>query len=186
MLALEGMDMEKSARRALILRLMLIFVLGGILGWVYEMLFYRIDLGHFTRRGHGFGPWLPIYGFGSLFILFFTRRLKRWPWAVFLMAGLVTGLLEYFTGWALYRFWGGLRLWDYNTEIWNWGNIQGFVCLRSVLVFALAALGLVYGIEPALVRLSGRVPKRLWTLVCVLPFCLFVLDILWGYVLHPL
>ncbi len=41
----------------------------------------------------------------------------------------ITGLLEYFSGLVIYKLIGA-RYWDYNTEIWNFGNIGGFVCFR--------------------------------------------------------
>ena len=46
--------------------LCMIFVGGGIVGWIYEMLFYRINDGEFVHRGQGILPWLPIYAFGSV------------------------------------------------------------------------------------------------------------------------
>ena len=42
---------------------LLIFTFGGIFGFIYETLFYRIDLGYFVKRGTTYGPWIPIYGF---------------------------------------------------------------------------------------------------------------------------
>ena len=118
----EGHDFD---RKTMALVLLLLFVVGAVSGWLYEMGFYRIDLGQFVKRGHGIGPWLPIYGFGSVLILLTTFRLRKHPLAVFGMAGLASGVLEFGTGWVLYHFWGGLRLWDYNTEIWKWGNMGG-------------------------------------------------------------
>lgn len=53
---------------------------------------------------------------------------------------LLSFILEYATGYVLYEYFGGLRLWDYNTEIWNWGNINGYVCVRSILFFGASAV----------------------------------------------
>ncbi len=172
--------------KTILLILLLLFVVGAVSGWFYEMGFYRIDQGQFVKRGHGVGPWLPIYGFGSLFILLTTARLKKYPLAVFSVAGLVSGALEFATGWALYHFWDGLRLWDYNTEIWNWGNIGGYVCIRSVLFFACAGLLLVYGIAPLICRLAERLPKWAMTALTGVLFGLFLVDFIIGYILKPL
>lgn len=161
--------------------LMLLFVTGGISGWLYEMGFYRINFGYFVKRGHGLGPWLPIYAFGSLMILFAASRFRKRPWAVFLVCAGVTGLLEYLTGWVLYTFFGGLRLWDYNTEIWNWGNIGGYICFRSILVFALAGLALVYLIFPLLCRLAERTGRTFFACLSTIPFAAFVIDMFVGY-----
>ena len=179
----EGHDFD---RKTMALVLLLLFVVGAVSGWLYEMGFYRIDLGQFVKRGHGIGPWLPIYGFGSVLILLTTFRLRKHPLAVFGMAGLASGVLEFGTGWVLYHFWDGLRLWDYNTEIWNWGNIGGYVCLRSVLFFALAGLLLVYVIFPVLCNLAERLPRWAMAIISLVPFGLFLSDFTTGYVLKPL
>ena len=46
---------ELSPRYRTMITIFLLVVLGAMIGWVYEMLFYRIDQGHFIRRGQG-GP----------------------------------------------------------------------------------------------------------------------------------
>ena len=46
---------------------MLIFTFSGIFGFIYETIFYKIDLGYFVKRGTTYGPWIPIYGFGRSF-----------------------------------------------------------------------------------------------------------------------
>ena len=90
--------------------LALLFAGGGIVGWIYEMLFYRINDGMFVQRGQGLGPWLPIYGFGSVFICLLAVRFEKSKIAVFLVSALVSGVLEYATGWVLYNLLGGLRI----------------------------------------------------------------------------
>jgi len=107
--------------------LILIIIISGLFGFIYETIFYRIDLGYFTKRGSTYGPWIPIYAFGGLFITLFTYNLKDKPLLIFIINTLITGLLEYVTGYILFEF-KGIRLWDYNTEILNFGNINGYIC----------------------------------------------------------
>lgn len=164
----------------------LIFVIAGITGWIYEELFYRINDGYFSWRGHGVGPWLPIYAFGMVILLFATAPVKDKKWKVVLLCALISGAFEFLVGWALYHFFGGLRLWDYNTERWNWGNIGGFVCIRSVLVFAIAAPLLIYTLVPLLGKLARKLPERTFVLIAAIPFTLFVIDIIQGYLIKGL
>ena len=159
------------------LLLLMVFTTGGIFGFIYEILFYRIDLGHFVKRGVTFGPWIPIYGFGAVLVILTTRHLKRRPAAVFFISALGCGALEFIAGFLL-KHAMNLRLWDYNIEIWNWGNIGGYICARSVLFFGLSALLLQYIIYPFLERLSERCTERGLLIVAVIPGTLFVLDIL--------
>lgn len=143
----EGIDLKTT-----ISILLMVMVLSSIFGFIYEELFYRIDLGYFVKRGTTYGPWIPIYFFGGLLITIFTYRFKDKPIVVFLLNTIITGLLEYITGYALYEY-AGIRLWDYNKEIWNFGNINGYVCLRSVLFFGVSSLFLIYVLIPILIRL---------------------------------
>ena len=160
---------------------LMLYVVGGISGWLYEMGFYRINFGYFVRRGHGIGPWLPIYGFGTLFILICTFLVREKPLYVFLVSAAVTGILELVTGWCLYHFFNGLRLWDYNTEIWNWGNIGGYVCFRSVAVFAFAGLLVVYVVFPLVCGLAENLPRLAFLVVSWIPGLLFLMDYIYGY-----
>lgn len=178
------LDLKDLRNRDTICCLALIFWVFGIVGWVYEMLFYRINDGMFVQRGQGLGPWLPIYGFGAVFIFLFAVRFRKSMPAVFLMSALVSGVVEYLTGWVIYTFFDGLRLWDYNTEIWNWGNINGYICLRSILLFAFAGVFLIYIAVPMIGRLQERIPEKAFRAICLIPAVLFLIDIAGGYILH--
>ena len=177
---------EVLTKKQTVLAVCLVFVVAGISGWIYEELFYRLNDGVFSWRGHGLGPWLPIYAFGTVILLFATAPVKESKAKVVLLCALISGGFEFLVGWALYRFYGGLRLWDYNTERWNWGNIGGFVCFRSVLVFALAAPLLIYTLVPLIGKLGRKLPAWAYTLLTALPFALFVLDIIQGYLIKGL
>ena len=159
------------------LLLLMVFTTGGIFGFIYELLFYRIDLGHFVKRGITFGPWIPIYGFGAVLVVLTTSRMKASPLRVFTISALGCGGLELAAGFLLKHLMG-LRLGDYNVEIWNWGNIGGYICARSVLFFGASALLLQYVIYPFLERLSKRCSEKGLIIVAVVPGALFVLDIL--------
>ena len=178
------LDLKDLRKGDTICCLALIFTIFGIVGWIYEMLFYRINDGMFVERGQGLGPWLPIYGFGAVFICLFAIRFRKSMPAVFLMSALVSGVVEYLTGWVLYTFFDGLRLWDYNTEIWNWGNINGYICLRSILLFAFAGVFLIYAALPMIERLQERIPEKVFRAICLIPAVLFLIDIAGGYILR--
>ena len=155
--------------------LILVMVTSGICGFIYELFFYRIDLGYFVKRGSSFGPWIPIYAFGGLAYAILVYRFKDNPVLVFFLCVIVSGTLEYATGWVLYNVFG-TRLWDYNTEIWNFGNIGGFVCLRSVLVFGLAGLMLIYAVIPTMARLVKKFDPVITNKVCLTLGAVFALD----------
>lgn len=155
--------------------LILIMVFSGVFGFVYEELFYRIDLGYFTKRGSTFGPWIPIYVFGGGAYTLLVYPYKENPLLVFILCCAVSGTMEYLTGWVLYNVFH-TRLWDYNTEIWNFGNIGGYICLRSVLFFGVSGMALIYFVIPFLIRLMEIADPGIMTIVCRCLAVLFVAD----------
>ena len=158
--------------------LMLVVVIGGFFGWVYEFFFYFLDGGakEFYMEGGNFLPWINIYAIGALLILATTWRLRKYPWAVFLISVVTTGLLELTAGWLVYTIGNGTRYWDYNNEIWNFGNIGGFVCLRSVLFFGVSALILTYLIMPFCIKLARTMSRRAFLALAITLFSLVMID----------
>ena len=140
----------------------LIIVISGVFGFIYEYIFYYFNSGmkEFYWRGGNFLPWINIYAIGSIFIYLLSYKKRKNPLKVFLISTIISGILEYIAGLGMYVIGDGFRCWDYNTEILNFGNIQGFVCLRSVLFFGLSALFLMYVIVPFLFSLAKKTNKK--------------------------
>ena len=176
---------ELDPRWRTIFTIFLLVVLGAMIGWVYEMLFYRIDQGHFIRRGQG-GPWLPIYGAGALGLVLVTYKRKIHPALIFLITVAGSFVIEFGTGWVLYHCFDGLRLWDYNKEIWNWGNIGGYVCFRSVLIFGI--LGVLYTkwAVPGFFHMTEKMGRKKLLAIAIPIAVIFLGDILFSYILRPL
>ena len=158
--------------------LMLVVVLSGVFGWIYEVVLYFFDGGmkDFYMQGGNFLPWINIYAFGALLILATTWRLRKYPWAVFLISVVTTGLLELAAGWLVYTIGNGTRYWDYNNEIWNFGNIGGFVCLRSVLFFGVSALILTYLIMPFCINLARKMSRKAFLALAISLFAIVMVD----------
>ena len=155
--------------------LILIMVFSGVFGFVYELFFYKIDTGKWIKRGSTYGPWIPIYVFGGAAYTLLVYQFKDKPLVVFILCVLVSGIMEYCTGWVLYEVFH-TRLWDYNTEIWNFGNINGYICLRSVLFFGISGLLLIYVMIPIIIYLMGLVDPEILTVVCRILAIAFVAD----------
>ena len=156
----------------------MIIVIGGVFGFLYEYLFYFFNGGmkEFYYRGGNFLPWINIYATGSVMIYILTYKYRKNPLKVFLISAISTGLLEYFSGLGIYIIGDGLRYWDYNTEILNFGNINGFVCLRSVMFFGLSALLLMYVIVPFCFHVASRSNKKVFLIVTISICSIFLAD----------
>jgi len=174
---LKVFDDENYNLKTTINILILIMVFSAFFGFIYETIFYKIDLGYFVKRGSTFGPWIPIYAFGGFFITVLSYRFRKNPLIIFIINCLITGILEYGTGFVLFNSFG-TRLWDYNVEIWNWGNINGFICFRSVTFFGLSSLFLVYIVIPILKRLVNKISEKKLTILSYILGITFVLDMI--------
>lgn len=179
--------MKDLTKKQIITVICLLIVISGIIGWLYEFIFYYINSGFttFYYRGGNFLPWINIYMYGSFLILALTYKVKKKPILVFLISLVTTGILEYFSGYVLYGVLGWTKCWDYNKEILNFGNIDGYVCLRSVLIFAFAGLALVYFIVPTLIKLVKKYPKPLFVISIILA-SIFLLDEVYNLFLYKL
>lgn len=161
----------------------LMIVITGVFGWIYEFIFYFINSGmtQFYYRGGNFLPWINIYAIGSMFIYFLTYKKRKNPWFVFFTSLIICGILEYIAGWFMYEFWH-LRCWDYNSEIWNFGNINGFICLRSVLFFGICSLLLMYVIVPFCFYLAKKMNRKVFLTISFTLCFIFLFDELYNLI----
>ncbi len=158
--------------------LCLIIIFAGLFGWIYEFIFYFFDGGmkEFYFQGGNFLPWINIYAYGALLIFLSTFKWKKNPLLVILLSALVCGLLEYFSGLIIYHLFDGLRLWDYNVEILNFGNIGGFVCFRSVAFFGISGLFFMYVVLPFCIFISTIMNKKNFLVLSITLVSIILID----------
>ena len=156
----------------------LLIVITGIFGFLYEFIFYYFNGGmqKFYWRGGNFLPWINIYATGSIMIYLLTYRFRKKPLKVFLISFFSTGILEYISGLGMYIIGHGKRCWDYNNEILNLGNINGFVCLRSVTFFAISGLLLIYVIIPLCFYLAQKMNKKIFLVISIILCSIIMID----------
>lgn len=151
--------------------LFLIFLTSSTVGWIYEEIFYWVTEGTLRNRGILYGPWLPIYGIGAMGI-YAMKPMKKHPVLLFFLCALVAGIVEYIIGFAgIHLF--GMRLWDYRGLFWN---INGIICFRSVISFALMGLAFHYLLEPTAERMIQKLPPQTVRAVCLVLLITFVVD----------
>jgi len=143
------------------------FMLYCFIGWIYEVIL-EFSYGHgFVNRGFLHGPYLPVYGFGALLILFsirpFTKKkiyIKNFlitQIIVFILIFFLTSIVEYCAGVILDVFFNK-TLWDYSDEFLN---INGLVCLFASLKFATGGTIFLYLLQPLFEKLISKFPRIL-------------------------
>ena len=151
--------------------LFLIFLTGCFAGWIYEEIFYWITEGMLRNRGILYGPWLPIYGIGALGI-YALKPAKKNPAVLFLLCSIVTGVVEYIIGFAGIYFLD-MRLWDYRGLFLN---VDGIICFRSVVSFAIMGLVFNYLLEPVSERMVEKSNQKVIRGICICLLIFFVFD----------
>lgn len=126
-----------------VLYILLLFFIGCLSGWIYEEFFYWFTEGMLRNRGILYGPWLPIYGLGTL-VIYGLKPLKAHPVRLFILCMILTGVVEYVIG-SIGIYYMGMRLWDYRGMFLN---LNGIICFRSIFSFAVLGLIFLYILEP--------------------------------------
>ena len=161
----------------------LIIVISGMFGWLYEVVFYYFNssMTEIYWRGGNFLPWINIYAMGAILIYVLTYKKRKNPLFVFIVSMISTGILEYIGG-AFMEHIMHIKCWDYTNEILSFGNINGYVCLRSVLVFGLSALLLMYLIVPLCFYLAKKMPKKSFLILSYTICAIFLFDELYNLI----
>ena len=154
--------------------ILILFIIGSIIGYTYEVIWYLIEDGKLINPGFMYGPFLPIYGFGAILLTLVLdhKKIKKYPFLVFVLGFVVTGILEYFGGYFLYQIYH-LRWWDYTGMFLN---INGFICLRSLTVFACAGVVLVYFLLPRIKLILSKANKLYVDIIIIISAILMLSD----------
>lgn len=171
----------------LFLRLAFLFFIGSVSGWCIEVVFRRFFSSANPERkwinpGFCTGPYLPIYGCG-LCVLYLIAGLESrltlpdifWGKALlFLGMACCMTAIEYLAGLACLKL-ARVRLWDYSE---NWGNIQGIICPRFSLLWALLGAAYYFLIHPHMVQALQWLSENLaFSFVLGLFFGVFLIDV---------
>lgn len=156
--------------------MLLVVVVAGFVGWLYEFLLAWASNGRIYMQGGNFLPWMNIYAIGAVLLTPIVVRFKKKPWVAFLVALAVTWIVELVGGWLVYTLGNGTRYWNYDEGVWLIGNINGFVCLLSVVIFAIGALMLVYLVLPVCDYLATKMSKRAFLSLSIALFALVMVD----------
>ena len=113
----------------------------------------------------------------GVFITLITYKFRKKPIIVFVLSCIISGLLEFTIGYLLFNI-KGIRLWDYNTEIWNFGNVGGYICLRSIMFFGISGLFLMYIVIPLFKKFASKLSNRALYIITVIPALIFLIDII--------
>lgn len=152
----------------------LYFIILAILGWIMEVTLQLVQKHKFSNRGFLIGPYCPIYGCGGVLITLALSNLSGHPVALFSTAILICGVLEYLTSYLMEKIFNA-RWWDYSN---NKFNINGRVCLETIIPFGILGLVLIYLINPFVFDSLSKVPTNVLNIIAIIVAILFSLDLI--------
>lgn len=150
----------------------LYFMIYSFMGWVMEVFVTLWNKKKFVNRGFLIGPYCPIYGCGVIAILLIIGNNTSDVLAVFLKSIFICSVLEYFTSYFMEKIYN-VRWWDYSN---NKFNINGRVCLETMLPFGFLALGIIYGVHPFVKSLVANISYGWLIALSIIILIIFVID----------
>ena len=157
--------------------LVMMFFALSFVGWLWEVSLHLITEGELVNRGVLYGPWLPIYGSGSVLILLLLYSFRKKPALEFILAMALCGTVEYFTSLYLELANQGMRWWDYTGYFLN---LNGRICAEGLLVFGIGGMAIVYVLAPFLDGLFRRIPEKILIGAAVALLLIFGADQLYS------
>lgn len=159
--------------------LFLVFMLYSFAGYLCEIVCSSIKQKKLVNRGFLCGPYCPIYGVGSLFILFLLLRLKEDPVVVFVLGAIITSALEYVTSFILEKIFHN-KWWDYSDEKFN---IHGRIFLFNTLLFGFGSLVIIYTGNNVITEILSWFSPLGMKIMAYSLLTIFILDVLYSFVI---
>ena len=152
----------------------LLFFLYSFLGWCLEVLCKLISDHKFINRGFLIGPYCPIYGTGAIIMTFLLKKYLDDPITLWIMIILCCSILEYFVSFILEKIFHA-RWWDYST---NKFNINGRICLETMIPFSIFGLFILYKCNPFFLNLINAIPHTILYLLTIILLICFIVDLI--------
>ena len=154
-----------------------LFAIFSLSGWVLEFIFRSLRLRKLTNPGFLWGPYLPIYGTGAVFLYLASLHLSGSHFLIKVLAYFViTTGLEFTTGFFLEEFFH-IRLWDYSKESLR---VKNFICLKYSLYWVVLALACEYLLFPPVMALYCRLIPPAFQIAGVIT-CLMFVESAWKF-----
>lgn len=153
------------------------FLIFSLLGYIYETILTLIK--SLKMPDNPFiGPWMPVYGFGIVIIIFITRfifnKFKIPKYAkiimIFLMVIIILTPLELLGGIITEKIFNK-SFWDYSDMKYNYGK---YICLEVSILWGIGCIIFLYFIKPITDKIIKKIPKVISIIITILIFVDFI------------
>lgn len=170
-----NINTESFAKGINFYKLVWIFTIGAVIGFVVESLFCITTLGHLeSRTGLIWGPFKPIYGFGAVLftiVLYKIRHLNSF--LIFLLTAIIGAAFEIVCSlFEEYVF--GVSYWEYSDSPLN---IDGRTNLFYALCWGILGLLFIKHIYPFISMTISKIPNKVGIPLTWIIFVFLIIDI---------
>lgn len=148
------------------------FVLFCNIGWVQESIIESLYHRRPINRGFLKGPYIPIYGFGGLFLLLCCTPFRENGFFVYVIGLISCTILEYFVGWFMETVFHK-QFWDYSMMNFTYKNR---ISLVSSMFWGVMGLFMVYILQGLVNWFMGLIPAIAMMIYTIVMFTAMVAD----------
>ena len=157
----------------------LLFFVYSFLGWFMESIGGIFVVKKYVNRGFLIGPYCPVYGTGVVLITLLLNNSTDNCISLFINVMVICGVLEYLTGYLMEKIFKA-RWWDYSD---NRFNINGRVCLETLVPFSIMGTLFLYVINPILINLFVSAPDILIHIITWVLFFIIIIDTIFSLII---
>ena len=150
----------------------MLFFIYSLAGWLVEMIPATIREKKFVDRGFLVGPYCPIYSCGVILITLLLQKYADDIVVTFFLSVIICGTLEYLTSYIMEKIFKA-RWWDYSNKKFN---INGRICLETLIPFGILGVAIMYGTNPILFKLYNQIPQLVINILTAILFIGFIVD----------
>lgn len=154
-----------------------LFVIYSFCGWLLETTFCFYKTKKLVNRGFLIGPVCPIYGLGSVGIIFFFSRYEKDIVTLFVMAAVLCTILEYLTSYIMEKLFKA-RWWDYSNKKFN---VNGRVCGENTIAFGILAILMIKFVNPFVLNLLDKLSRVQVNSIAIVLAVLLFTDFVMSY-----
>ncbi len=160
-------------------KIFLIFVIGSIFGALYEQILNLVkiylrtgDVVWELRRGVIYGPFNPLYGLGTVLLVYLLVKPNYSNIKTFIFGGLLGGVIEYSVSFLQETF-THTTSWDYSHHFLNIGGRTTIPFLLAWGAFSLIFVKLIY---PFLSKWIEKIPIKIGNIIFYILLIFLVID----------
>lgn len=152
-----------------------IFIIGSILGYIFEMIVALFQNGYFeSRKGIIYGPFTPVYGVGAVIYYLMLNHINvKNKLKVFLVTAVLGGITEYMCSVLQEKIFGTIS-WDYSSLMFN---LNGRTSLLHCTYWGIAGVIYIAYLDPFLEKLKTKINQNRLKTITILFTCFMIFDI---------